>query len=91
MDDSASRRHDVTVTVARDGRDGGTLPGPAAFAAAARQAAAASGASGAVSAHSAEETITVVTVQAPDRAAAVAIALAVVSEALKRPVAPSSH
>lgn len=42
-----------------------------------------------MSAHSAEEIITVVTVRAPDRAAAVAIALAVVSEALKRPVAPS--
>ncbi len=88
MTDPVSRRYDITVTVARDG---GTLPGPAAFAAAARQAAAASGASDVVSAHSAEEIITVVTVQASDRAAAVAIALAVVSEALKRPVTPSGH
>jgi hypothetical protein len=88
MNDSVGRRYDVTVTVARDG---GTIPGPAAFAAAARQAAVASGASGVVSAHCAEEIMTVVTIQAPDRAVAVAIALAVVSEALKRPVAPSRH
>ena len=88
MTDPVSRRYDITVTVTRDG---GTLPGPAAFAAVARQAAAASGASDIVSAHSAEEIIIVVTVQASDRAAAVAIALAVVSEALRRPVTPSGH
>jgi hypothetical protein len=83
MDDPPSRRYDVTVTVARDNEH---LPDPAAFAVAAGQAAAVRHASGVTTAHSAGQIITVVTVQAPDRASAVAIALAVVSDALGRPV-----
>ena len=43
-----------------------------------------------MSAHLAEKIISIVTVEAPDRSAAVAVALAVVSEALRRPVASSS-
>jgi hypothetical protein len=39
-----------------------------------------------MSAHTAEQIISVVTVQAADRSAAVAVALAMVSEALRRPV-----
>jgi hypothetical protein len=81
MDNPPSCRYDVTVTVARDGEN---LPDPAAFAVAARQAAAARSASGVTSAHSAGQIITVVTVESPDRASAVAIALAVVSDALGR-------
>ena len=84
MDDSSSRRYDVTVTVARDG---GTPPDPAAFAVAAEQAAAARRAIGVMSAHSAEQIITVVTVETSDRQSAVAVALAVVSEALRCPAA----
>jgi hypothetical protein len=79
-------RYDVTVTVARDG---GYLPGPAEFAVAAGQAAAGRNAS-VVTAHTAEQIISVVTVYAGDRPAAVAVALAVVSEALRCPaVSPS--
>ena len=76
-------RYDVTVTV--DG-DGGHLPNPAEFAVTAQQAAAARGAA-IVSAHTAGHIISVVTIHAADRSAAVAAALAVVSEALRRPVA----
>jgi Mrp family chromosome partitioning ATPase len=86
MDEPFRRRYDVTVTVARDG---GHLPDPAAFATAAEQAAAARHASGVMSAHSAGQIITVVTVESPDHASAVAVALAVVSDALGRPVASS--
>jgi hypothetical protein len=68
------RRYDVTVT-----GNGGDLPDPAEFAAAAGQAASARNAS-VMSAHTAEEIISIVTVQAADRPAAVAVALAVVSE-----------
>ncbi len=50
------------------------------------QAAAARRASGVVPAHSPGQIITVVTVETSDRASAVAVALAVVSEALRRPV-----
>jgi hypothetical protein len=79
-------RYDVTVTVARDD---GSLPNPAVFAVAAEQAASARSAS-IMSVHTAEKVISIVTVQAPDRPAAVAIALAVVSEALRRAaVSPS--
>jgi hypothetical protein len=78
------RRFDVTVTVARDG---GSLPSPAEFALAAELAASRRAAS-VVSAHTAAEIISVVTVRTPDRPAAVTVALAVVSEALRRPVAP---
>ena len=79
-------RYDVTVTVAREG---GHLPDPAEFAVAAEQAASSRNAS-VMSAHTAEQIISVVTVQTADRPAAVAVALAVVSEALRRPaVSPS--
>ena len=44
-----------------------------------------------MSAHTAEQIISVVTVQTADRSAAVAVALAVVSEALRRPAASSSR
>jgi hypothetical protein len=73
-------RYDVTVTI---GSDGGSLPYPAAFAVAADQAAWSRFAS-IISAHLADKIISVVTVAAPDRPAAVAVALAVVSDALKR-------
>jgi hypothetical protein len=73
--------YDVAITV--DGDDG-HLPNPAEFAAAAEQAASARAAS-VMSAHTAGKIISIVTVQAADRPAAVAIALAVVSDALRRP------
>jgi hypothetical protein len=76
------RRYDVTITV---DRDGGHLPDPAEFAAAAEQAASARSAS-IMSAHTASQIISIVTVLAADQPAAVAVALAVVSDALKRPV-----
>ena len=81
------RRYDVTVTV---DREGGYLPDPAEFAVAAEQAASSRAAS-VVSAHTAGQIISVVTVLTADRPAAVAVALAVVSDALKRPVASSSR
>jgi hypothetical protein len=71
-------RYDVTVRVAKDD---GHSPDPAAFAAAASQAASRVNAS-VLSAHTAEEIICVVCVAAPDRPAAVAVALAVVAGAL---------
>ena len=80
-------RYDVTVTVARDG---GHFPDPAEFAGAAEQAAS-SGNVSVMSAHTAEQIISVVTVQTTDRPAAVAVALAVGSEALRRPAASSSR
>ena len=80
-------RYNVTVTVARDG---GCLPDPAGFAVAAGQAASSRAAS-VVSAHTAGQIISVVTVQMADRPAAVAVALAVVSEALRRPAASPSR
>ena len=73
-------RYNVTVTVRCDG---GYLPDPAAFAAAADRAAWSRSAS-IISAHLADQIISVVTVTAPDRYAAVAVARAVVSDALKR-------
>jgi hypothetical protein len=85
MTESRSR-YDVTVTVARDG---GYLPDPAKFAMAAEQAAS-SRAVSVVSAHTAEQIISVVTVETADRSSAVAVALAVVSEALRRPAASSN-
>jgi hypothetical protein len=69
-------------------RDGGHLPNPGEFATAAEQAASARAAS-IVSAHTASQIISIVTVLAVDQSAAVAVALAVVSEALKRPIASS--
>jgi hypothetical protein len=80
-------RHDVTVTVACDG---GSRPDPAAFAAAAEQAAWRRSAS-VVSAYLADRIISVVTVTGPDRYAAVAVARAVVSDALNCQVLSSSH
>jgi hypothetical protein len=73
-------RFNITVTV---GCAGGHLPDPAVFAAAASQAAWSRSAS-IISAHLADKIISVVTVTAPGRYAAVAVASAVVSDALKR-------
>jgi hypothetical protein len=73
------RRYDVTTTV---DRDAGHPPNPAEFAVAAEQAASAKDAS-IVSAHTASQIISIVTVQAADQPAAVAVALAVVSDALR--------
>ena len=72
------RRYDVTITV---DREGGDHPNPAEFAVAAEQAASARAAS-IVSAHTASQIISMVTVLAADQLAAVAVALAVVSDAL---------
>ncbi len=82
-----SRRYDVTVTVERDG---GGHPNPAEFAVAAEQAASVRAAT-IVSAHTASQTISVVTVLAADQPAAVAVTLAVVSDALERPVGSSAR
>ena len=81
------RRYDVTVTV---DRDGGHPPDPAEFAVAAERAASARTAS-IVTAHTARQIISVVTVLAADQSAAVAVALAVVADALKYPVASSTR
>lgn len=80
-------RYDVTVTVARDG---GCGPDPFGFAVAAERAASGRNAS-VISAHTWEKIISVVTVEAPDWSSAVAVALAVVSEALRYPVGSSSR
>jgi hypothetical protein len=81
-------RYNVTITVAREG---GQLPDPVSFAAAADRAAWRRSAS-IVSAHTADQIISVVTVHAPDRYAAVAVARAVISDALKHHVpAPSQY
>jgi hypothetical protein len=77
------RRYNVTIIV---NRDGGHLPDPAEFAVAAERAASARAAS-IVSAHTASQIISSVTVLAADQPAAIVVALAVVSDALKRPVA----
>jgi hypothetical protein len=77
------RRYDVTITV---DRDGGDQSNPAEFAVAAGQAASARAAS-IVSAHTATRIISTVTALAAEQPAAVADVLAVVSDALKRPVA----
>jgi hypothetical protein len=75
-------RYDVTITM---DRDGDCLADPAEFAIAARQAASARAASVA-SAHTAGQIVSIITVLAADQPAAVAVAVAVVSDALKRPV-----
>jgi hypothetical protein len=80
-------RFNVTMTVRCDG---GYLPDPAAFAAAADQAAWARSAS-IVSAHLADKIISVVTVTAPDQYTATAVARAVASDALKRQALSSSQ
>ena len=77
--DKPPSRYDVTVRVAKDD---GHSPDPATFAAAASTAASSRNAS-VISAHTAEEVICVVCVAAPDRPSAVAVALAVVADALK--------
>lgn len=79
-------RYNVTVTVTADN---GELPDLAAFAVAADEAAWRRSAS-IVSAHMADRIISIVTVYSPDRYAAVAVAEAVVSDALTR-VAPSAE
>ena len=71
-------RYDVTVRVAKED---GHQPGPAAFAVIADQAASGRNAS-VVSAHTAQQIICLVSVAAPDRSSAVAVALAVVADAL---------
>ena len=81
------RRYDVTITV---DIEGGDYPNPAEFAVAAEQAASARTAS-IMSAHTANQIVSTVTVLAADQPAAVAIALAVVSDALRRPVAPCAR
>ena len=77
--DKPPSRYDVTVRVAKDD---GHSPDPATFAAAASTAASSRNAS-IISAHTAEEVICVVCVAAPDRPSAVAVALAVVADALR--------
>ena len=77
-------RYDVIIRVARDG---GQLPDPVVFAVAADQAASRRSAS-IISVHTADAIISVVTVTAPSQYAALAVARAVVSDALK-PQAPS--
>jgi pimeloyl-ACP methyl ester carboxylesterase len=86
MNESLSR-YTVTVTV---GCDGGYLPNPATFSAAADQAARSRSAS-IISAHLADKIISVVTVTAPSRYAAMAVARAVVLDALKRQTLSSSQ
>jgi hypothetical protein len=82
-----SRRYDVTITV---DRGGGAHPNPAEFVVAAEQAASAEAAS-IVSAHTASQIVSIVIVLGADQPAAVAVALAVVSDALKRPIASSTR
>jgi hypothetical protein len=72
-------RYDVIISVARDG---GQLPDPVTFAVAADRAASRRSAS-IISVHMADAIINVVTVTAPGRPAALAVARAVVSDALK--------
>ena len=81
------RRYDVTVTVTRDDS---YRPDPAEFAVAAEQAASSRAAS-VMSAHTAGKIVSIVTVETADRSAAVAVALAVVSEALRCPAASPSR
>ncbi len=77
-------RYNVIVTVARD--DGGRLPDPVTFAVAADEAAWRRSAS-IVSTHTADKLISIVTVYAPDRYAAVAVARAVALDALRHQAA----
>jgi hypothetical protein len=79
-------RYDVTVTVARDGGNG---PDLAEFTVATEQAASCRNAR-VISAHTWEK-ISIVTVEAAERSSAAAVALTVVSEALRRPVVSSSR
>src|SRR5271166_5981700 len=77
--DKPPSRYEVTVRV---GKDDGHPADPATFAVAASRAASCRNAS-VVSAHTAEEVICVVCVAAPDRPSAVAVALAVMADALR--------
>ena len=77
--DKPPSRYKVTIRVAEDD---GHQPDPAAFAVAASRAASSRNAS-VVSAYTAEEIICVVGVVAPGRPSAVAVALAVVADALR--------
>jgi hypothetical protein len=79
-------RYDLIIKVARDD---GQLPDPVTFAVAADRAASRRFAS-IISVHMADTIINVVTVTAPGRYAALAVARAVVSDALKLQ-APSPH
>jgi hypothetical protein len=85
--DEPPRRYNVTITVARDD---GRLPDPASFAVAADRAAWRRSAS-IVSAYTADQIITVVTVHAPGQYAALAVARAVIADALRHQVASPSH
>jgi len=80
-------RYNITITIARKGD---WLPDPVSFAAAADRAAWRRSAS-IVSAYTADQIISVVTVHAPGRYAAAAVARAVVSDALKHQVPASSR
>ena len=84
MNELLKRRFDVTVTVARDGS---YLPDPAAFSIAAEAAAATRPVTGVMSAHCPDKIIAVVTVERTDQPSAVAVALTVVSDALRHPAA----
>jgi hypothetical protein len=80
--------YNITITIARKGD---WLPDPVSFAVAADRAAGRRSAS-IVSAYTADQIISVVTVHAPGRYAAVAVARAVVSDALEHQFpAPSQH
>ena len=81
------RRYDVTITM---DRDGGHRPDPAEFAVVAEQAASARAAS-IVSAHTTSQVVRIVTVLAVEQPVAVAVALAVVSDALRCPVVSSTR
>jgi hypothetical protein len=80
------RRYGVTITV---DWDGGHLPSPAEFAVAPEQAAWTKVAS-IVSARTASQIVSIVRVLAADQPAAVAVALAVLSNALRHPVVSST-
>ena len=84
--DRAAGPHRVTMRSNPAARCGS----PAEFAVAAGQEAASRNAS-VMSAHTAEKIISIVTVATAGRSSAVAIALAVVSEELRRPVSSSSR
>ena len=75
-------RYDITITLAREG---GRLPDPVSFAAAADRAAWRRSAS-IVSVYTVGQIISVVTVDAPSRSAAVTVARAVVTDALQHQV-----
>src|SRR5213592_4744624 len=79
---------DATITI---DRDGGCLPNPAEFAVAAERAASARLAWHRDRAHGQGRSLQMVAVQAADQLAAVAVALAVVSEALSGPVASATR